>query len=91
MSYPNPCDTCTAKHCPTKGYCDAWKIRYLHRQKQINGYARKHGIRPDTEPTESPCTRCRKNENCNQICYPRAKWWDVQMEKVRMKLGAKSV
>ena len=42
MAYPSPCDTCKEANC--KGvHCDRWRIRYLYRQKQINGYAKKIG------------------------------------------------
>lgn len=40
MSYPSPCDTCQTP-C-TGGYgCEAWRIRYRYRQKQINAFAKK--------------------------------------------------
>lgn len=40
--YPSPCDNC--KHnvkCKRWEKCDAWKTRYLYKQKQINAYAKK--------------------------------------------------
>ena len=40
MSYPSPCDTCQ-KLCPGGCGCEAWRIRYRYRQKQINAFARK--------------------------------------------------
>lgn len=46
--YPSPCETCKAKECKGKE-CIPWKIRYQYRQKQINAYAKKHGILPDTK------------------------------------------
>lgn len=41
--YPSPCDRCTRGFCRDKK-CEAWKTRYLYRQKQINAYAKKCGI-----------------------------------------------
>lgn len=43
MSYPSPCIKCTKATCQEKN-CDAWRIRYLYRQKQINAYAKKCGL-----------------------------------------------
>ena len=41
--YPSPCESCTREHCGEKS-CEAWKKRYLYRQKQINAYAKKLGL-----------------------------------------------
>lgn len=47
-NYPNPCDRCTRNgNCRQYQRCNAWKTRYLYRQKQINGYAKK--VLPDYE------------------------------------------
>lgn len=46
--YPSPCESCTKEYCREKN-CEAWKIRYLYRQKQINAYAKKLGIVIDGE------------------------------------------
>lgn len=51
--YPSPCDSCT-QTCTGKS-CDRWRIRYLYRQKQINAYARKYGIKPTTQEPEDAC------------------------------------
>lgn len=42
-NYPSPCLRCTKEHCREKN-CEAWKIRYLYRQKQINAFAKKLGL-----------------------------------------------
>lgn len=39
MNYPSPCDKCSECTCPQG--CEAWRIRYRYRQKQINAHARK--------------------------------------------------
>lgn len=86
--YPNPCGSCTRKHCPNVGYCEAWITRYLYRQKQINAYAKKHGIAPvQTDMTEDPCKKCSIRYYCDTICPARAKWWDVCMERLREGVG----
>lgn len=41
--YPSPCENCTKSFCREKN-CEAWKVRYLYRQKQINAYAKKLGL-----------------------------------------------
>lgn len=90
MSYPSPCDTCQKARC-VGGRCQAWRTRYLARQKLINGFAKKHGIAPpagDGMPTEDPCLGCEQREFCDRICPARAKWWDVSIEQLRQKLGA---
>lgn len=91
MSYPNPCNTCAkVDTCQIKYGCQEWRIRYLYRQKQVNAYAKKHGILPTTVvelPTEDPCQKCSQNEFCDRICPARAAWWDVCMEKLRGRLG----
>lgn len=50
MSYPSPCDTCgKAEQCQKNGWwrdCGPWLTRYRYRQKQINAWARLHGILP---------------------------------------------
>ena len=40
MNYPSPCERCARDEYGCPG-CDAWRTRYLYRQKQINAYARK--------------------------------------------------
>jgi len=37
-------------------------------------------------PTSHPCETCSRNHYCVEICKTRAKWWDVQMEKIRKGL-----
>ena len=55
--YPNPCETYTRDSCNFGGPgCDAWRVRYLYRQKQINAYARKaYAVKPTVvTKTENP-------------------------------------
>ena len=86
--YPDPCVRCDRKNCPREGMCDRWKTRYLYRQKAINDFAKKYQIQPtDNEPKVNPCERCSVHDNCHHICQARAKWWDIQMEKLRKELG----
>lgn len=100
MTYPSPCEKCTRSSCNVGGStgCDAWQIRYLYRQKQINAYARKvcqpkvvisakfccrH---PDEERRylqHSPCEGCKINKICNTPCAAYLQWWDARMEWVR--------
>lgn len=82
--YPSPCDSCTRKHCLKD--CTDWKIRYLYRQKQINAYAKRNGIMPDSpvyEPGRNPCDGCKWQETCDSICVARAKYWDDCTKEVR--------
>lgn len=37
-------------------------------------------------PAKDPCAACAHRGDCNEICWHRAKWWDVQMEKLRKVL-----
>ena len=41
--YPSPCLTCKRDFCRDKK-CEAWKTRYLYRQKQINAVAKMYGL-----------------------------------------------
>lgn len=46
--YPNPCDNCEqSEDCRQYRRCQKWRTRYLYKQKQINGYAKK--VLPDYE------------------------------------------
>lgn len=38
-------------------------------------------------PTSDPCEKCPNAEICNAICIQRARWWDVQIAKLRKELG----
>ena len=86
--YPSPCISCDRKYCDTDGMCNRWKTRYFYRQKAINGFAKKHQIKPVTNSTEkNPCDLCSASDYCHSICPARAKWWDIQMEKLRKEIG----
>lgn len=37
-------------------------------------------------PGENPCHSCVHGADCDQICWHRARWWDIQMEKLRQRL-----
>lgn len=82
--YPDPCVRCDSEGCGSK-MCNSWKTRYLYRQKAINGYAKKH--QAQLTKNENPCERCGINDSCHWICNARARWWDIQMEKLRKELG----
>lgn len=87
-NYPSPCDTCTSSKC--RKNCAAWRTRYLHRQRQINAYARYNGIvpgAPEYTAGKNPCNCCARSENCSAICYARAKYWDERMNLVRKGFG----
>lgn len=60
--YPDPCVGCTQR-CNSGGIgCNAWRIRYLYRQKQINAYARKaFSGELDSAPAAGEATH---------FCYP---------------------
>lgn len=95
--YPNPCDTCQEVGTCVRGYgCEAWKIRYLHRQKQINAYARRL-THPKTDEYRAaflyehpdivrqylengPCVYCGAAETCDIPCPIYWRWWDERME-----------
>ena len=82
--YPSPCINCDKKWCGKEGMCREWQTRYLYRQKAINGFARKHQIDSDTKETaENPCDKCSAKDYCTNVCPARARWWDVQMEKLK--------
>ena len=86
--YPSPCISCKKKGCDSDGMCSRWRTRYLYRQKAINGFAKKYLIAPVTNvPAKDPCELCSTREYCHSICHARARWWDVQMEKLRKELG----
>lgn len=86
--YPSPCISCERKRCDKEGMCRLWRTRYLYRQKAINGFARKYQIQPTQNgPEKDPCERCGINDSCHWICNARARWWDIQMEKLRKELG----
>ena len=93
MGYPSPCDKCTRTTCSGLR-CDRWKIRYLYRQKQINGYAKKNYKKmPKTREKflyehpdiirqylkEGPCMCCKIKETCDTPCPAYARWWDEKM------------
>lgn len=87
-NYPSPCDTCTKERCPK--VCTPWRIRYMHRQNQINAYARQNGIvpgAPEYTAGKNPCDCCARSENCSAICRARAKYWDERMKLVRKGFG----
>lgn len=88
--YPNPCDTCEKQKAGCPHHCEAWRIRYLYRQNQINAYARQHGIvpgAPDYTKGRNPCEVCPQNEKCTTICRARADYWGDRMKLVRKGLG----
>lgn len=89
-NYPSPCDTCKRASCDGLS-CNPWRIRYLYRQKQINAYARKHGIRPTPQdqknPRINPCNHCAIREECHEICQARADYWDACLEGARRRVG----
>ena len=94
-NYPSPCDTCS--QCTASNGCEAWRIRYLYRQKQINAYAKKIAGRIPTQPREKflyehpdlirnwietdPCERCMCREWCNGSCPRKDAWKKAKEEK----------
>lgn len=86
--YPNPCKTCPNTSCVKSGRtCGLWETRYFWRQKAINGFAKKYQIQPSTiKAAKDPCEGCGRNEYCDNICPARAKWWDIQMKKLKEEL-----
>ena len=50
--YPSPCDKCKHDNNGTCAYyhkCGQWLMRYRYRQKQINAYAERMGIKAGGE------------------------------------------
>lgn len=37
-------------------------------------------------PGKDPCRCCANETKCESICWHRAKWWDVQMAKIRQEM-----
>ena len=51
-NYPSPCDKCEHDlngSCKFYRTCGAWLMRYRYRQKQINAYAERIGIKVGRE------------------------------------------
>lgn len=98
-SYPSPCESCAKEKTCQLGYgCEAWRIRYLYRQKQINAYAkflRKEAtknpvkfvyLHPDEARAalkEWPCKGCQYEASCDIPCVEYLKWWDMRMQAAR--------
>lgn len=40
-------------------------------------------------PQDNPCDHCRIADQCESFCPARARWWDVQMEKIKKEIGGK--
>lgn len=102
MTYPSPCDSCP--RCFATNGCDAWRIRYRYRQRQINAYARKICQPQPVEvkafcyahPDEvrrylqhSPCEGCKVNKICDTPCAAYLQWWDAWMGWFRRKIRAR--
>lgn len=94
MDYPDPCDSCKKSEKCTNG-CSDWKIRYRHRQKQINIYAHRNRYKMPKyrevfiyeHPDEirrylknGPCVHCKAKETCDIPCSIYWRWWDARME-----------
>lgn len=39
------------------------------------------------DPKSNPCDTCKNKDHCSALCLARARWWDVQMEKIRKAVG----
>lgn len=103
-NYPNPCDSCKKPDGCSGGYgCQAWRIRYRYRQKQINAYGRKlmQGgsgetsvfVYPHPDETrrylaDGPCKACKAESVCDTPCPAYLRWWDARMQITRKKVGA---
>lgn len=97
--YPNPCDACAV--CTNTIGCEAWRIRFRYRQKQINAYARK--IAPPKQENrqvfryehpdiigryleKGPCEYCDAEKICDTPCVLYWRWWDARMEWLRRRI-----
>lgn len=82
--------------------CEAWRIRYLYRQKQINANARAQAAKglstqkafayehPDLVRryiADGPCKGCKAAKACDTPCPAYLRWWDARMEIARRKVG----
>lgn len=100
-AYPSPCDKC--ERCVASNGCEAWKIRYLYRQKQINSYAKNlYKAKPSGQTffcyehpditrrylADGPCKACAAAEKCSTPCPAYLRWWDARMEIIKDKLEA---
>lgn len=104
MAYPSPCDTCEkVESCRKKLGCEAWRIRYYYRQKQMNAYSRR-AMRPQIVSGRSvfvyehpdkirrylkygPCKGCNAEEVCDTPCPAYLRWWDARMEWIKQGRG----
>ena len=100
-SYPNPCDSCQKTGDCSGGYgCQAWRIRYRYRQKQINAYAKRKneeylGTRfVYQHPNDTlqflkqwPCEHCEQKEDCDIPCTKYLNWYDCRIQIVKRRLG----
>lgn len=41
-------------------------------------------------PGKNPCDSCAHGVSCDAVCWHRAKWWDVQMVRLRAKMEEKN-
>ena len=79
-----------------------WEENYLHRQEQINAYARsgyqprliavdKILVYPPNEHRrylqQHPCGGCKAESFCDQPCGAYLKWYNARMEAARARGG----
>lgn len=98
--YPSPCEKCEKNSTKCIG-CDAWRIRYRYRQKQINAMARRL-VQPVVNKNyfcyshpddvreflqRGPCVDCKAEQLCSIPCRAYWQWWDMRMAYMRRKLG----
>lgn len=77
------------------GYIDGMWLVPIDSEKPLAAdnaqWRRKLDLQPGSTreeiPEKHPCPDCPSNKYCVHICTTRAKWWDVQMEKVRKGFG----
>lgn len=86
-TYPSPCIACQKENC-LHG-CEAWRIRYLYRQNQINAYARKvlKPVPRKLDPNLRPCDGCSVDENCDKPCQAYLRYYNHRMAQIRKRCG----
>lgn len=50
--------------------------------EEQRAYNRHRAYNSIPAPKENPCTKCRLDDRCHDICPARARWWDVFREKI---------
>lgn len=96
--YPSPCEKCHSQCSGEK--CLRWQIRYRHRQKLINAWARRHCGEQSIKTTvwaymhpdefrrylaSDPCAGCLCREWCDDPCPKYLAHFQAKVEHIRKR------